>query len=118
MIDTSDGLLGDLGHICQGSEVGALLYRERLPISDNLRAAAARIGKDPYGLILGESDDYELIITCPRNHVNRIRSAIGMVSDIPVTEVGRIAAADQGIQIISPDGASKSVSAAGWDHFR
>jgi thiamine-monophosphate kinase len=117
MIDTSDGLLGDLGHICQGSKVGALLYRERLPMNEDLRTAAYQLGKDPYEFVLGESDDYELIITCPQDHVNQIQAVIGTVSDIPVAEVGRIVEAAQGIQLVSPDGTRRSVSAAGWDHF-
>lgn len=117
MIDTSDGLLGDLGHICEGSKVGALLYRERLPVSVDLRTVASQMGKDPYELVLGESDDYELIITCPQDHVYQIRATIGTISDVPVAEVGRIVAAAQGIQLIFPDGTRKKVSAAGWDHF-
>ncbi len=117
MIDTSDGLLGDLGHICRESKVGALLDRERLPVSAELRRAASRMGKDPYDFVLGDSDDYELIITCPPDHVNQIRAAIGTVSDLPVTEVGMIVEAAQGIRLIFPDGTRKRVSAAGWDHF-
>ncbi len=117
MIDTSDGLLGDLGHICERSKVGALLYRERFPVSDDLRNAASRLGKEPYELVLSESDDYELIITCPREHVNQIRSTIATTSGIPVTEVGRITEAAQGIQLVFPDGAKRNVLAAGWDHF-
>jgi thiamine-monophosphate kinase len=117
MIDTSDGLLGDLGHICRESKVGALLYRERLPVSEDLREAASRTGKDPYELVLSESDDYELIITCPRDQVNQIRATIATTSDIPVTAVGRIVEATRGIQLVLPDGTKRSVSAAGWDHF-
>ena len=117
MIDTSDGLLGDLGHICEGSKVGALLYRERLPVSADLRTVASQMGKDPYEFVLGESDDYELIITCPQDHVNQVRATIGTISDIPVAEVGSIVAAARGIQLIFPDGTGKHVSAAGWDHF-
>jgi thiamine-monophosphate kinase len=117
MIDTSDGLLGDLGHICEGSKVGALLYRERLPVSEDLREAASQMGKDPYDLVLSESDDYELLISCPEDHVNQIRATIGTISGIPVTEIGRIVEAAQGIQLIFPDGTRRSVSAAGWDHF-
>jgi thiamine-monophosphate kinase len=117
MIDTSDGLLGDLGHICRESNVGALLYRERLPMSEHLRATALHLGRDPYDLVLGESDDYELIITCPQDHVDRIRATIAEVSDVPVTEVGRIEASAHGIRVVFPGGTIRSVTVAGWDHF-
>ena len=90
MIDTSDGFLGDLGHICEESKVGAELIRERLPVSENLLQAASQLGRDPHDLVLQDSDDYELIITCSADHADRIRNAIAGVSNVPVTEVGRI----------------------------
>jgi thiamine-monophosphate kinase len=117
MIDTSDGLLGDLGHICRKSGVGALLYLEKLPVSDGLRVAASHLGQDPYDLVLGQSDDYELIVTCPQGNVDRIRATIATVGDLPVTDVGRIETAAQGIRVALPDGTTRSVTAAGWDHF-
>ena len=64
MIDTSDGFLGDLGHICEESKVGAELFKEKIPVSEDLREAARVLGRDPYDFFLGESDDYELVITC------------------------------------------------------
>ena len=64
MIDTSDGFLGDLGHICEESSVGAELFKEKLPVSEDLREAAHILHQDPYDFFLGESDDYELVITC------------------------------------------------------
>lgn len=118
MIDTSDGFLGDLGHICQDSGVGALLFLEKLPLREELRQAAAQLGRDPYGLLLQESDDYELIITCPADKVEGVRSAVRALSDIPVTEVGRITEVADGIKLMLPDGTQRAVPRTGWDHFR
>lgn len=118
MIDTSDGFLGDLGHICQESGVGARLILEKLPISDELRQAAAQLGRNPYDLVLQESDDYELILTCLPENVDGIRSAVATLSSVPVTEVGRITDAADGITLILPDGTQRAVTPAGWDHFR
>lgn len=117
MIDTSDGFLGDLGHICQGSEVGAVLIQEKLPISDDLRKAAEQLGLDPYELFLQDSDDYELIITCSPEHVAKIRSTIAAVSEVPVSEVGKITDSVGDIQLILPDGTQHRIAPAGWDHF-
>jgi len=117
MIDTSDGFLGDLGHICQESGVGALLIQEKFPISEDLKQTALQLKLDPYELFLQDSDDYELIITCSPEHVDQIRSAISSVSDVPVTEVGSITDAVGEFRLILPDGSQRRIQPSGWDHF-
>ncbi len=117
MIDISDGFLGDLGHICKESDVGAMLHHARLPVSKNLKKTAQELGRDPYDLFLGDSDDYELIITCAPEHTEVIRSAIAGVSEAPVNEVGEIVDASEGMSMVFPDGSKKSITPAGWDHF-
>ncbi len=115
MIDTSDGFLGDLGHICEESGVGAELFKERLPVSKDLLEAARRLNRDPYDLFLGDSDDYELVITCRPQDVALLRSASGPV---PLAEVGRITDAAGEIALILADGTRNPIKASGWDHFR
>jgi thiamine-monophosphate kinase len=117
MIDTSDGFLGDLGHICQESGVGSLLIQEQFPLSEDLEQTAMQLELDPYELFLQESDDYELIITCFPEHVAQIHSAIAAVSDVPVTEVGRTTDAAGDIQLKLPDGSQRRIKPEGWDHF-
>ena len=90
MIDTSDGFLADLGHICEESHVGADLFKEKLPISEALCRAAALLNQDPYDFLLGESDDYELVITCRPEDVASLLSKVPERCPVPVTEVGRI----------------------------
>ena len=118
MIDTSDGFLADLGHICQESHVGALLIQENFPISDELKKAAVLLGMDPHSLFLGESDDYELIITCPPESVSHVRSVVQEVSQTPIHEVGVITDTDKDIQMKLPDGTKRPMSPHGWDHFK
>ncbi len=117
MIDTSDGFLGDLGHICQDSSVGAVLIQEKLPISEDLRQAALELKTDPYELFLQDSDDYELIITSRAKNAAQIRSAVASVDNVPVTEVGNITDSVGDIQLILPDGTRRRITPAGWDHF-
>jgi thiamine-monophosphate kinase len=117
MIDTSDGFLGDLGHICKESAVGAELIQKKLPINVDLRQAAQNLGQDPYDLILKDSDDYELIITCAPDHVDQINSAVSALSDVPVTTVGRITDVSRHIKLILPDGTWSEITPTGWDHF-
>ena len=117
MIDTSDGLLGDLGHICDESGVGARLIQENLPISSALREAAEQMEHKPIDFVLQDSDDYELIITCPPEHVDGICSLITSLSHIPVTEIGTITEKTDGIKLISYDGIPRDITPSGWDHF-
>jgi thiamine-monophosphate kinase len=117
MIDTSDGFLGDLGHICEESGVGALLFAGKFPLSENLKSAAKTLDEDVLELFMGESDDYELIITCPRNRVAQIRAAIASSFPGPVSEVGRVEERKKGISLVKTDGSERQIRAAGWDHF-
>ncbi len=117
MIDTSDGFMGDLGHICDESGVGAVLSQKALPLSDALKSAARHLGKEPIDLFLGESDDYELIITCTPENVETLQGVIASISDVPVHCVGRIAGRSTGVRIELPDGTRRPLRAGGWDHF-
>jgi thiamine-monophosphate kinase len=117
MIDTSDGLLGDLGHICDESGVGARIIQENLPISDALREAGEQMKRKPLDFVLQDSDDYELIITCLPEHVEGICSLITSLSNIPVTEIGTITEKTDGIKLISRDGILRDITPSGWDHF-
>lgn len=117
MIDISDGFLGDLGHICQDSGVGAIIELEKLPVREELLQVAAQLGRNPYELLLQGSDDYELIITCPFENVDKISSSVAALSDIPISEVGRIVDVAEGIRLTHADGTQRLVSPAGWDHF-
>jgi len=117
MIDTSDGFLGDLGHICEESGTGAELIQADLPISEPLRQAALQMKQDPYDIVLKESDDYELIITCPSEHVEKIRTIIEAINNDPVTEVGRMTHASKGIQLVCRDETRRNITPSGWDHF-
>jgi len=118
MIDTSDGFLADLDHICQESDVGALLIQDAFPVSNELKIVAAQLDMDPYQLFLQESDDYELIVTCSPENAPHIHSAIKDVSQIPVHEVGKITETAKEIHLKLPDGTKCPISPHGWDHFR
>ena len=72
MIDVSDGLLQDLGHICKASGVGALIWNEQLPLSRAYRKLAGRAGTR-YALSGGE--DYELLFAPGRACVPEFRTS-------------------------------------------
>ena len=108
-IDISDGLVQDLGHICQTSGVGAVLRSHEVPVS---REAAA-FGPDMLQARLTDGDDYELLLAVPPENAASLRLAC---LDVPVTRIGHFVAGD-GIDI--RDGANGKIvfSKAGWTHF-
>ena len=120
MIDISDGLLGDLGHICDQSRVGARLHQKGLPLRPPLREAARQLQRDPIEFVLGSSDDYELIITCPPEKVEEIVSVVAASGPLPITAIGEITPPSEGegvISMTSPDGLVRKLGRSGWNHF-
>lgn len=90
MIDISDGLLADLGHICKMSSVGAELDLAAIPLSLDLVRCARELKLDPVEIALSGGEDYELIITAPPEKEERIVEAISDRTSTEVTRIGRI----------------------------
>lgn len=117
MIDTSDGLLSDLNHICHDSRKGADLWKDSIPVSRELEKWGLERGMDPFVLCLKDSDDYELIFTCPPDKIDQIKEAISRIDPVPVTEIGQITEQEDLMQWIHPDGTRSPIEPTGWDHF-
>jgi thiamine-monophosphate kinase len=66
MIDISDGLLADLGHICDESRAGLEIYEWQIPVSADARKLSKRSGKTPLKHALSDGEDFELLFTLPR----------------------------------------------------
>ncbi len=114
MIDVSDGLLADLGHICETSGVAATVELDALPMSAAARAAAAlRPGVAP--LLATGGDDYELLFTAAPQAANTIRG-LGEPSAVAVTRIGRIAAG-AGVRLVDGGGREVALGESGWRHF-
>jgi len=114
MIDISDGLLQDLGHICKASHTGALLWQERLPLSRDYRALCGSAGTS---FALSGGEDYELLFCARRRHRRRVEQ-IGARAGVTITRIGRCIPAQQGITVLDASGKPMSLRIKGHDHFR
>lgn len=111
--DISDGLIGDLRHICSASGVGARIDADRVPLSP---AATAAIANDPglRPLALAGGDDYELLITGPADAAASL-AKISRALAIPLTEIGEIVS---GTDVAVEDASGNAVDLpAAWQHF-
>jgi thiamine-monophosphate kinase len=118
MIDISDGLLGDLAHLCEQSGVGAEIWAEKLPLSPRMKREAGCRGADPCEFVLGPSDDYELIITCEPLGASRLARKLQDIRRVRVTSIGRITDRAGRIEVILKNGKRTSPTWTGWDHFK
>jgi len=114
MIDISDGLIQDLGHICQASGVGANIRQDTLPLSSAFRALAGKAGMRH---ALSGGEDYELLFCAAPRQRQRI-STLGKQAGVPITRIGVCVAAADGIKVFDTAGTEVVVKAHGHDHFK
>jgi thiamine-monophosphate kinase len=114
MIDVSDGLLADLGHICETSQVGAVVEQDALPLSV---AARAVVALDPGAAprLASGGDDYELLFTAPAAAAEVIRTLSAELG-LPITAIGLIESAG-GVRLVDAAGKVVPVEAGGYRHF-
>jgi thiamine-monophosphate kinase len=116
-IDISDGLSGDIRHICEESHVGVELDLGALPLSPACRSYAASRKLDPVDLALTGGEDYELLFTVsPRQRLRLKQSAIE--HGFSLTCIGRIHPHHFGIQALFPHGRSHRLANRSYEHFR
>ncbi|NSL56147.1 thiamine-phosphate kinase [Uliginosibacterium aquaticum] len=114
MLDVSDGLCGDLSHILEASEVGAILDETLLPL-EPLLAACKRTEAATKALLSG-GDDYELLFAAPREQRGHVE-AIGRHLELPLHRIGRILD-KPGLWLQRGDGVAEALQAGGFDHFQ
>jgi len=111
-IDTSDGLLADLGHICGSSRTGAALRTEKIPLHPALSRYFGRRGLE---MALGGGEDYGLLITAGRDTMKKVLAAF----EPPPTIIGEITQGPAGdISLLNARGKRVPHRPGGWDHFK
>jgi len=114
VIDVSDGLLGDLAHICERSGVGAEIEYSAVPCSADLRSLRdqERVNR----AILAGGDDYELCFTAAAERAAEIE-ALAITLDIALTRIGGIIEGSA-VSVFDAAGRPLPVRDKGFDHFR
>ena len=115
MIDVSDGLVADLGHICEASGLGAVLDSASIPIDRGVEGAAAVIGVSALDLALHGGDDYELLFSAPPETLALLEAGDSGWG-VPVSRIGRLEPGE-GAVAVGPSG-TRDIATSGWDHFR
>ena len=115
LIDVSDGLLADLGHVLARSGCGARVEAARVVISPGLAAAGARLGLDPLALALSGGEDYELLFTAPPDAEPE---ALSRLLEIAVSRIGTITPGPDRARVVDAAGNEVPIPRAGFDHFR
>lgn len=118
MIDLSDGLASDIGHICDASGTGVRIDAARLPVGSNTRTVAATFGLDPIRLAFAGGEDFELLFTVPPDGLDAARRSLDGAGGVPLTVIGEVCPAGEGRTWLDNSGDVRPVTAAGWDHFR
>lgn len=112
MIDISDGLGSEVGHICAASRVGAEILAGAVPLHDEVHKAGRLLDVDPLQWAIGGGEDYELLFSIAPENIPRLRE-----SGVTCHEVGRITDRFGEMVLISDDGRVTPLG-GGYNHFK
>lgn len=113
-MDVSDGLAGDVRHLCRASGVGAIIDADALPVSDDVRTVCEAAGLDPIKLALTGGEDYELLFTISNQRQGR---HLLPNSNTSYTVIGEIVPAREGLQLRRAGSGLEPLEADGFKHF-
>ena len=111
MMDVSDGLSSEILHICKQSNLGCVLYEEKIPIHEDTRNAAYKFELDPTACALSGGEDYELLFTLPQSEYDKL------VLNEQISVIGYMTEPEKGKKIITKGGNTFDITAQGWNAF-
>ena len=113
-MDVSDGLVADLGHICETSGLGAVVEEDSAPLSPAVREAL-REHPALIAPVLTGGDDYEILFTVPATAREKV-AALARKLNLPLTRIGTMRSGS-GVKVLCEDGSERALDVAGWQHF-
>jgi len=117
MIDISDGIAGEINHICDRSGVGAEIYADKIPLSDTVARVAGLAGKNALDWALYGGEDYQLLFTVPAGEAQRVIDVFAAGRLGPVAVIGCIVEEKQGRKLVMSPEESVSLTSSAYNHF-
>ncbi|GHO84511.1 thiamine-phosphate kinase [Dictyobacter formicarum] len=118
MLDISDGLSGDLTHLCERSGCGARVDLATIPLSTPLSHVAQALQHDPLDWALHGGEDYELLFTLQLPSLDEVRTALQEQCGTPLTVIGEIQPLSAGLTLAHSNGHTEPLHAHSWDHLK
>ncbi len=113
-VDLSDGLIADIGHIAETSDLAAHIEAAAVPLSAAAERAVAGDAELRVAL-LGGGEDYELAFAAAPERAEAI-AALGARLELPITQIGALSEGE-GLRLIGENGEDLPIVSAGWTHF-
>jgi thiamine-monophosphate kinase len=111
MIDVSDGLSSEALHLCKQSNLGCLIYEEKIPIHEEARQFAYKLELDPTACALSGGEDYELLFTLKQADYEKI------LLNEQISVIGYMTEPEMGTNILTRGGNKHQLVAQGWNHM-
>ena len=111
MIDVSDGLSSEILHLCKESNVGCVLYEDKIPVAEEMKKAAFKFEIDPTACALSGGEDYELLFTIPQSEYDKL------VLNEEISVIGYMTEETEGAHILTKGGSRHAITAQGWNHI-
>ncbi len=112
MIDVSDGLSSETLHICKQSNLGCIIYEDKIPVHEEARQFAYKLELDPTACALSGGEDYELLFTLSQSDYDKI------LLNEQISVIGYMTEAEEGTHILTRGGNKHALVAQGWNHLK
>ena len=111
-IDVSDGLSSEALHICKQSNLGCIIYEDKIPVHEEARQFAYKLELDPTACALSGGEDYELLFTLSQSDYDKI------LLNEQISVIGYMTEAEEGAHILTRGGNKHALVAQGWNHLK